>query len=752
MGDFSRDPRVRLQDSVGKQYVGVRLQQGVPILDADWNELEDLRRHELETVGSWLLGNGAPSGSDGFRIAAVAGGGVGTVILTAGSLVPEGSTVAVDLAASTAAAALGFDEENSVATRPGTSPARLTGNRAEPFPLSDGQSLAVRTNDGPFETVTFSAGDFADISAASAAEVVAAISGAVTGTSASAGQGNDFVIRGGPGPDRRSGALLVGGRFALNGRNLKYSEQPLYLNDALADAWGVDPIPSLSTPSTNSLYVVYLDVWDREVGPREDDALVDPAIGVETTVRLRREWAVRVVDAIEAQGTLSSPPEGHAYYALAEIARTTDDAVAAAMITDQRDTDISLRRGIAYRGSAGQVLVDSDDFRAMLLTLRDNVRDFIDFLTVTFVDPGDPFLAGEVAGIGSLSAVAELADHGVSLLDTEVMGTRAAFDFFGQLLAAEQRFVRVWRDGVLPIVKPAGPVYAQSFGGMVDHIEAFLTGPAPSGFTSVQTSLEGRNLMEARRSQEQINNEFGEEVDRPTGILSVLYLGSPAATIQQNVPFDMQFEVSGSVTPEDALDVDVTIDAGWQSTVRNDDGSLPFDLTFGPGEDTGRFLLTVRPPDVSTDETQITLRVSARQNSGALYHVTAPKTLRIGDPPPPSEEDYAVTFVSSVPIVGGEFQVPTSSAAIISFRVWNNTESEFTADLEFQPSTDPLWQIQQGSFGLEDQAISAEGMRAFPFQFTAPSAPDNSLEFQFRVRDSNTAEVVAETQITLTSV
>lgn len=71
MGDFSRDPEARLQDSVDKHYVGVRLQQGVAVLDADWNELEDLRRHELETTAGRFIGDGVPVGSDGFRISAV---------------------------------------------------------------------------------------------------------------------------------------------------------------------------------------------------------------------------------------------------------------------------------------------------------------------------------------------------------------------------------------------------------------------------------------------------------------------------------------------------------------------------------------------------------------------------------------------------------------------------------------------------------------------------------------------------------
>jgi hypothetical protein len=50
-------------------YVGVRLQQGVPIVDADENEREDIRRFELRAFLKWYVGNGVPEGDDdGFRI------------------------------------------------------------------------------------------------------------------------------------------------------------------------------------------------------------------------------------------------------------------------------------------------------------------------------------------------------------------------------------------------------------------------------------------------------------------------------------------------------------------------------------------------------------------------------------------------------------------------------------------------------------------------------------------------------------
>jgi hypothetical protein len=51
-----------------RRYVAVRLQQGVPIVDADWNELDDIRKFELRAFLKWFVGDGIPEGSDGFRV------------------------------------------------------------------------------------------------------------------------------------------------------------------------------------------------------------------------------------------------------------------------------------------------------------------------------------------------------------------------------------------------------------------------------------------------------------------------------------------------------------------------------------------------------------------------------------------------------------------------------------------------------------------------------------------------------------
>ncbi len=255
MGNFSRDTFDRL-----KHYVGVRLQQGVPIVDADWNELEDIRRYELQAFLRWFIGNGVPNGNDGFEIEAV-------------------------------------------------------------------------------------------------------------------GDPNDFAIQGGDGTPEGTGRLLLEGMDVLNESDLRYTAQPLYNNAALAANWGVDPIPPLTTPGGNRRDMVYIDVWEREVDSTEDADLVNPAIGVETCVRTKREWAVRVV---ETSSTLPSSGPGHIFYALAQLRRIGGAAVIPSSgISDLRQrglnlsdlsTEISAARGTQNSLDARLDISLSDNGQ-----LRDNV-------------------------------------------------------------------------------------------------------------------------------------------------------------------------------------------------------------------------------------------------------------------------------------------------------------------------------------------------------------------------------------------
>ncbi len=218
MGDYSRDTFDKL-----KHYVGVRLQQGVPLIDADWNEMEDIRKDQLRLFLELYIGDGIPRGNDGF------------------ALQPR------------------------------------------------------------------------------------------------AGTQHDFTIEGGSGGN--PGICLVKGMDVRNQNDTHYTAQLLFDNAGLAQKWGVAPLATLTLPSSGTRTdLVYIDAWEREVGSQEDATLVNPAIGMETCVRTKREWVVRV-----AEGTTSLPalPEGHAFYTLAVLTRRAGQPVIAqADFADKRRKNI----------------------------------------------------------------------------------------------------------------------------------------------------------------------------------------------------------------------------------------------------------------------------------------------------------------------------------------------------------------------------------------------------------------------------
>jgi hypothetical protein len=74
----------------------VRLQQGVPIVDADWNELDDIRKFEMRAYLKWFVGDGIPDGNDGFRIDAIATGVTDDFIIRAGVAPGPAGTVNYD--------------------------------------------------------------------------------------------------------------------------------------------------------------------------------------------------------------------------------------------------------------------------------------------------------------------------------------------------------------------------------------------------------------------------------------------------------------------------------------------------------------------------------------------------------------------------------------------------------------------------------------------------------------------------------
>ena len=114
----------------------------------------------------------------------------------------------------------------------------------------------------------------------------------------------------------------------------------MFGNAALAAAWGVAELPALTTPGAGRRDTVYLDVWEREVDAAEDADLINSSIGLETCVRDKREWVVRV-----AEGADSPPaaPAGHVFYPLATLERPADAAaILPPHIADRRLTGLTI--------------------------------------------------------------------------------------------------------------------------------------------------------------------------------------------------------------------------------------------------------------------------------------------------------------------------------------------------------------------------------------------------------------------------
>jgi hypothetical protein len=543
MGDFSRDPNVRLLDSVAKHYVGVRLQQGVPILDTDWNELEDLRRHDVASLFTAYIGDGVPGDNDGFRVEALEGGGVGSIVLTAAG---SPSSLAVDPAASTAMTVLGF--------LPGTvegQPARLQTTRAQPFQLDAGATLTV-VLDGVPQTVTFTGA-----AAASAADVVAEVNAALGGVVAAVGTGDDFVIRGGDGTVAGAGRLLARGRELIIESSMLYTSQRLFANAPLALAWEVPAVEPLTAPAVDDrVDTVYVDVWDREVSSAEDDAFLLPAVGVESSVRLRREWAVRVVENANDLSTITRLPH-HTYVPIAQLRRTVADggALPAGSVIDLRKRQLTLSDAVIspmlVKGEFNLDRVNSALFATML---RSTSRVYGELLSSDF------FLANAFSNITAVESVVALrafqdvrfmAESGITETSLRRFDNDAALVFLRRLYDVQRAFI----DTLMPLADD-GTVQRLPTRDLLQEMEEWLEGDggAISGLQPALLPVTAADLGNAYDAQIFINSQIGLRTGvLPQGLLDIQFVSGPAVTINAGTVHTFVYSITSVLNADDTL-------------------------------------------------------------------------------------------------------------------------------------------------------------------------------------------------------
>ncbi len=117
-----------------------------------------------------------------------------------------------------------------------------------------------------------------------------------------------------------NGNLTIGlGRMYVDGLLAENHGEPTdQFDPALAELTGTVEIPFDQQPFLSEInfddlddgrYLVYLDVWYREVTPIEDPLLIEKAVGIPTTSRQQTVWQVKIYDEILGENVVCSTPD-----------------------------------------------------------------------------------------------------------------------------------------------------------------------------------------------------------------------------------------------------------------------------------------------------------------------------------------------------------------------------------------------------------------------------------------------------------
>lgn len=156
-------------------------------------------------------------------------------------------------------------------------PATATSIQSEPLELEDGQELLVAIDGGATQTVVFDDADFADISAATAAEVAAVIGSSLSGASAADGAG--FVVLTTDSTGEDASIRVVGG----------------VANNALQ-------LPTLSTGAQGT--------WSMVLGDDAPGRTVRLVGGDFVTVTQERDFTIDPVESVRLFGAVRVQSEG----------------------------------------------------------------------------------------------------------------------------------------------------------------------------------------------------------------------------------------------------------------------------------------------------------------------------------------------------------------------------------------------------------------------------------------------------------
>lgn len=306
-----------------KLYDKLVIQQGVPIPDSDWNELNDVLRFSRMLLGYQTLGNlrlpASPAGTaPGYQIGE-ASAPSNNFEITAGWALAEGVLVPTVLAEPPTAH--DYEDDTNVICE-GT--------------VTSFSDPTLTDTDKYWES-------FHDLV------------GCRVKMTSGVESGNSFTIATNP----TATTITVGGSPSISA----------------GDTYIIKP-PALTTPGGARTDEVYLAVWWEDINENEDTNIEHPGLGIETCHRSQRRWCVRVAEGASTPATPAAYGFGVRYVKLAELARTATANILAAIITNENwDAESPIRLVVDDNFHAAPA---SDATSGGIGTSITNLRDCLD--------------------------------------------------------------------------------------------------------------------------------------------------------------------------------------------------------------------------------------------------------------------------------------------------------------------------------------------------------------------------------------
>lgn len=259
-----------------RNYMKVSLQQGVPILDSDWNELQDIIRmalikQNIATLGNCRLAPGSSGNSPGFVLSA--DGSDNNFQISAGLACVEGVIVPSKHDEVEPTSDIWYDSEDNY--------------------LMDGTVTAIGSGTITDENTVY--------------ELFMDLVGCRLYMTSGVESGNSFPIT------SRDDATTLGFSGGIG-------------SIASGDTYKILP-PVLTTPSASRTDVVYIQAWFDDINAEEDTDLLNAALGLEPSHRSKIRSVVRVAEGGSTPTTPSPYSFGVRYMEIGTIERVASAAI-----------------------------------------------------------------------------------------------------------------------------------------------------------------------------------------------------------------------------------------------------------------------------------------------------------------------------------------------------------------------------------------------------------------------------------------